>query len=145
MQTSRTPSVAKRVKATGLFLLKFKRGKLIGSPWSQRQCKRVRGSATPPHTHTGVFALILIAYVTTRKAWPYYSQELKKTSGRQECLGSACVQAVGTGLTPASAGRPARTLTRQRLPESSLLSPVTDKTIITRLFQNMKSRVWKAP
>lgn len=51
LQTSQTPSVDRRVKATGLFLLKSKRGKLIGSPWSQRQCKRVRGSG-PPHTHT---------------------------------------------------------------------------------------------
>lgn len=47
LQTSRTTSVARRARTTGLFLLKLKRRTVTGSPLSQRQCKQVRG---PPHT-----------------------------------------------------------------------------------------------
>lgn len=70
LQASRTTSVARRARATGLFLLTFKRGKL------QRQCKQVRG---PPHTHSRVFALILVNLCDSKKCLARTIQELKNT------------------------------------------------------------------
>lgn len=61
------------------------------------------GERTPSHIR--VFALILISYVTARKVWQNYSQELKSL-WKPGTSRLHMARQRGMGLIPASAGRP---------------------------------------